>query len=601
MTEPEKRRDRAGSPDRCGERPSGSRAGGRRPVSILPWDATDVPPPGTRGPRPPSRRPWVSPRGLVAEPGVGDRADDLSSLPPWLPPVRRPGAAGGSEAGGRRATGGGSARRGPRTGPESGPAGPSAAAPTRSAPRPLSNEPPAGPSEVWEPVADWRPATGRSPLPWVSEAPMAPIAPADQGPAAEPGPETSRPGRGEPPSARTGRPSGPFAGLTDTELPVGPAVIGGPGGWSPPAWPERAADAPGAELDDAPRDDSPGPDPTDDSVRRAGGRRHDPLSAVASPAEPAPAVVESPRRARLTADAINHESMVLADERVPGLGWRRTLYSATGGRMNLGIGAAEREWLDLLAEVRRPIKGARQIAVTSIKGGVGKTTVAACLGLMLAEYRGDGVVAVDADPDAGTLADRLSGEPTSTVRDLLAHLDSISSLSELGRYTSLAGRLRVLAGDQDPAMSEAFRREEYQEVCGALARFFDIVITDSGTGMVHSAMRGTLEIADRLIVVGTPTVDGASRASKTLDWLFAHGHERLAEEAVLVLSQDRGSERVDAGALREHFAERCAYVVEVPADPHLYSGGRIDPSLLRPETREAYLQLAAVIARGFSG
>lgn len=304
---------------------------------------------------------------------------------------------------------------------------------------------------------------------------------------------------------------------------------------------------------------------------------------------------------RLTADAINHESMVLVDERVPTLGWRKALHSATGGRMNLGVGAAEQEWLKLLARVRRPITGARQVAVTSIKGGVGKTTVAACLGLMLAEYRGDGVVAVDADPDAGTLADRLSGEPSSTVRDLLANLDSISSLSELGGYTSLAGRLRVLAGDQDPAMSEAFRREEYQRVCRSLAQFFDIVITDSGTGMVHSAMRGTLEIADRLIVVGTPTVDGASRASKTLDWLFAHGHEQLADEAVLVLSQDRGSRRVDAEGLRRHFAERCADVVEIPADPHLYSGGRIDPSLLRPETREAYLQLAVVVAEGFSG
>jgi MinD-like ATPase involved in chromosome partitioning or flagellar assembly len=503
-------------------------------------------------------------------------------------------------------------------------------------------------------VADWRPATGRSPLPWVSDAP---IAPAEHETPAAPGPETSRPARGGPAAAfaaRADRPRSPFAGLTDTELPVGPAVIGGPGGWSPPAWPDPTGDAPEVELDGAPRDDSPAPDPTDEGGHRATGRRSagprpggptrsgraasskearpveqarservrsepvrsepvrseptrsepvrsGPTGTEPGHREPVTAVVAPPRRTRLTADAINHESMVLADERVPGLGWRRTLYSATGGRMNLGIGAAEREWLDLLAQVRRPITGARQIAVTSIKGGVGKTTVAACLGLMLAEYRGDGVVAVDADPDAGTLADRLSGEPTSTVRDLLTHLDSISSLSELGRYTSLAGRLRVLAGDQDPAMSEAFRREEYQEVCGALARFFDIVITDSGTGMVHSAMRGTLEIADRLIVVGTPTVDGASRASKTLDWLFAHGHEKLAEEAVLVLSQDRGSERVDAGALREHFAARCAHVVEVPADPHLYSGGRIDPALLRPETREAYLQLAAVVAQGFSG
>ena len=49
-----------------------------------------------------------------------------------------------------------------------------------------------------------------------------------------------------------------------------------------------------------------------------------------------------------------------------------------------------------------------RIAVASVKGGVRKTTVAACLGLALAEHRGDRVVALDANPDTGTLADRLT-------------------------------------------------------------------------------------------------------------------------------------------------------------------------------------------------
>ncbi|HEX4246988.1 MAG TPA: MinD/ParA family protein, partial [Pseudonocardia sp.] len=142
--------------------------------------------------------------------------------------------------------------------------------------------------------------------------------------------------------------------------------------------------------------------------------------------------------------------------------------------------------------------------------------------------------------------------------------------------------------------------EEYERVCRALARYFDIVITDSGTGLVHSTMRGTLELADRLIVVGSPTVDGASRASKTLDWLLAHGHERLVEDAVLVLCQDRGSHRVDHAQLYQHFAERCRHVIEIPADQHLYSGAVIDPAMLQPATRQAYLQLAAVVADGFS-
>lgn len=285
---------------------------------------------------------------------------------------------------------------------------------------------------------------------------------------------------------------------------------------------------------------------------------------------------------------------------MPTQGWRAGLYAATGGMLNLGPGPAERARQELTRRICRPLAGSHQIAVTSIKGGIGKTTVAACLGLMLAEHRGDGVIVLDADPDAGTLADRLSGPPMSGIRGLLADLDRVDSLSAFGRHTSLAGRLRVLAGEQDPATGESFSADEYERICAALTRFFDIVITDSGTGLVHSAMGGTLRVADRLVVVGAPTVDGASRASKTLDWLLAHGHGELAEDAVLVLCQDRGSHKVDREAIRDHFTQRCRHVVEVPCDPHLRAGGVIDPSRIAPATRDAFLELAALIADGFS-
>jgi MinD-like ATPase involved in chromosome partitioning or flagellar assembly len=202
--------------------------------------------------------------------------------------------------------------------------------------------------------------------------------------------------------------------------------------------------------------------------------------------------------------------------------------------------------------------------------------VATCLGLALAEHRGDRVVVLDANPDAGTLADRLTGESTVTVRELLRDLDRIHSWADITRYTSLAGRLQVLASEQDPAAGDAFNREEYERISHALSRFFNIVITDSGTGLVHSAMEGTLTLADSVIIVGAPTVDGASRASKTLDWLLAHGHPELADTALVVLSCDRTSDEVDAGRIREHFAARSRAVVEIPHDPHLATGGRVD-------------------------
>ncbi|MHA6784489.1 MinD/ParA family ATP-binding protein [Pseudonocardia saturnea] len=317
--------------------------------------------------------------------------------------------------------------------------------------------------------------------------------------------------------------------------------------------------------------------------------------AGASAGEP----VADTRNGTHTAGELTDDMIVRRRADVPEEGWRRIVHRISGGLINPGPSELERTRRVLVHRLRRPLSTTHCIAVTSIKGGVGKTTVATCLGLALAEHRGDRVVVLDANPDAGTLADRLTGESSVTVRELLRDLDRIHSWADITRYTSLAGRLQVLASEQDPASSDAFSREEYEHISAALSRFFNIVITDSGTGLVHSAMEGTLKLADSVIIVGAPTVDGASRASKTLDWLLAHGHPDLARNAIVVLSCDRTSVEVDAARIRDHFAARCRAVVEIPHDPHLATGGRVELARLRPRTRDAFLGLAALIADRF--
>lgn len=283
----------------------------------------------------------------------------------------------------------------------------------------------------------------------------------------------------------------------------------------------------------------------------------------------------------------------------PRRGWRGALYGASHGLVNPGVGAAEHARQDLLRRIRRPLPGAHHVAVGSLKGGVGKTTVAACLGLVLAENRGDRIIAFDADPDAGTLADRLTTGSTTTVRHLLATIDEADTLGDVARFTSLAGRLQVLASDQDPTMSEVLDRVGYEQVHAVLARFYNVVITDSGTGLAHPAMAGTLALADSLVIVGTPTVDGASRASRTLDRLVAHGHRARVADAIVVLSCDRVSRDIDRARVRAHFAARCRAVVEIPPDDHLADGGRIDLGRLRRPTLDAFLDLGALLADRF--
>jgi MinD-like ATPase involved in chromosome partitioning or flagellar assembly len=303
---------------------------------------------------------------------------------------------------------------------------------------------------------------------------------------------------------------------------------------------------------------------------------------------------ELPDSGQLTADTIVRRRV----DR-PQTGWRGMVFTASRGLLNPGLSPDEHAHREQVERIRRPLGSAHQIGVTSINGGVGKTTVAACVGLVLAEYRGDRVVALDASPNAGTLADRLTGDTSSTVRDMLGKIDSLTSLADVSRYTSLAGRLQVLASEQDPAMSEGLDRAEYESVCEVLRRFYDVVITDSGSGLVHSAVGGTLALADGLVIVGSPTADGASRANKTLDWLVVRGHPDRVADSVLVLTCDRASKHIDTDRVRRHFETRCRAVVEVPFDPHLATGARIELDRIRPATHDAFRAIAAHLADRF--
>jgi MinD-like ATPase involved in chromosome partitioning or flagellar assembly len=126
----------------------------------------------------------------------------------------------------------------------------------------------------------------------------------------------------------------------------------------------------------------------------------------------------------------------------------------------------------LAARVNRPLPGCYRIALLSLKGGVGKTTITATLGGTFASIRGDRVVAVDANPDRGTLSAKVPAETPATVRHLLRDADRIERYMDMRGYTSQGpSRLEVLASDNDLAVSQAFSAEDYTRTLDILERF----------------------------------------------------------------------------------------------------------------------------------
>jgi MinD-like ATPase involved in chromosome partitioning or flagellar assembly len=298
---------------------------------------------------------------------------------------------------------------------------------------------------------------------------------------------------------------------------------------------------------------------------------------------------------------LSSAKLIKQTKRPPQSGWRKAVFVASGHLINVGESPAEQHRRELIARVNQPLRGCYKIAMLSLKGGVGKTTTTTTLGSTFSSLRGDRVIAVDANPDRGTLSQKIPLETTATVRHLLRDADRIHRYSDIRAYTSQGpSRLEVLASEQDPAVSEAFSEDDYRRTVALLEHFYNIVLTDCGTGLMHSAMKGVLDIADALVVVSSGSVDGARSASATLDWLDVHGYRDLVSRSVAVINSVRpraGS--VDLDKLAQHFGARCRAVCRIPFDPHLEEGAEIELDRLSPDTRLALLELAATVADGF--
>ena len=281
--------------------------------------------------------------------------------------------------------------------------------------------------------------------------------------------------------------------------------------------------------------------------------------------------------------------------------WPHFLYLVTLHLVNLGDSRRVRERKAVDARIAREFEGStRFVPILTRKGGVGKTTITSLIGMAMADVREDRVIAVDANPDRGTLAERINKQTRSTVRDVVTRAASITGFTDFSTLVSRdETRLDVLASDSDPLLSEAFDENDYNVVADLAARYYSIVLTDCGTGIVHSVMRATLQRADSVVIVSGGSVDEARLASETLTWLEANGYGDLVRNAVVALNTaTQGTNLVKLEEIEDHFRSRVRAIVRIPYDPQLAAGSVISYRDLQPLTRNAARELAALVVDG---
>ena len=216
--------------------------------------------------------------------------------------------------------------------------------------------------------------------------------------------------------------------------------------------------------------------------------------------------------------------------------------------------------------------GARIIAVTSGKGGVGKTFVSANLAAALAR-RGQRVLVLDADLGLANLDVVLNLHPKVTLHDVFtgkARLEKAVIAAPGGFSVVLAGSGMVEYSRLTPEV-----RNQFFHAVQKLAPYFDVILLDTGAG-ISEVVLFSISLASEVLIVATPeptSLTDAYAAIKVLAMQQKRQHVRM----IVNQAARPGDGRAITGQLQQVLDRfvmtdsgrplRLIHMGDIPADP----------------------------------
>ncbi|MFE7009304.1 hypothetical protein ACFVAQ_02230 [Streptomyces sp. NPDC057651] len=372
----------------------------------------------------------------------------------------------------------------------------------------------------------------------------------------------------------------PRVDITDATPPTSSAPVHTPAPTPPPSTPSSPLPSvPAPSGLPAPYAPAPAPAPT--------------------PRPHTPAVAPHSRSRNSRLPAITPESVPTVDPRLAGALGRAqhgdTVARRTGRSLRRLASSAAQEVSEetrLARELQQPVANGRVVAVTSIRGGVGKTTVSALLARTLNHYRHDPVLALEADAALGTLPVRLGAESVRwSCPDLAQILKPSMQLTDVTGYLVPVTDGGWLLPASQGRVGAPLDVRTYRTLSLALRRYFAVTVVDCET-LPGEVARTAMDTAHARVVVAPMTVEGVGGTRVVLDWLAQLPKAALAA-TVVALTSSAPDMTLDLKAATAHLRETGVAVVHLPYDRHLAAGGPIRTALLSEATRRAATGLAA--------
>jgi pilus assembly protein CpaE len=208
----------------------------------------------------------------------------------------------------------------------------------------------------------------------------------------------------------------------------------------------------------------------------------------------------------------------------------------------------------------------RTVAVHSPRGGVGTTTVAVNLAMVMAKQKPDRVVIVDLHLQFGQVATHLNLDVKQSLADVARDDASMKEPELLRTYaTRHDSGLHVLAAPPSPDLAELITADHVDRILTTLLESYDFVVIDAGSWLDERTMKA-FEHAETVVFTVCPEIG----ALKALHGMLEHLNEAgsVAAKTTLVLNNQFARDMMKLRDVESALGSKVA--AELPYDPFLY-------------------------------
>ena len=208
----------------------------------------------------------------------------------------------------------------------------------------------------------------------------------------------------------------------------------------------------------------------------------------------------------------------------------------------------------------------RLVAVFSPKGGVGTTTVATNLALIVAEAHPNKVLLIDLDLSFGQVASHLNLQPKQTLLEL-ARDDAALHEPELFRTYAIqhASGLQILAAPPTPSLGALVTAEHVELALTRALEAYEIVVVDAGTA-VDNRLTSVFSMAETVVVPVLPEIPALNSVHLLVEQLADTG--ALGGQTVFVLNNAFARDLLKRSDVETALGSKIG--ADLPYDPMVY-------------------------------